>query len=308
MILTLVLSAAGAEETGLEPFDFVALGDTAYNGEPDYPHYEALIDLVNSVEPAFSVHVGDIWGAGTCADWHIERIAGFFKRFDHPLVYTPGDNEWTDCGNPGMGGFDTVERLQKLRQTFFLSDRTLGARPMTVIRQSDVSTFKAYVENARWEKSGVLFVTAHVVGSHNHAFPASWTALAEFHERNKANVAWLNDSFRIAREEGHRAVVVVIHAELFASDDSPLGPFGDTIRAIRSGATRFERPVLLIHGDAHRFIVDRPFIEYLGEEEMPKRANITRLQVYGAPEIRAVRVRVEPETPWVFGFSPLYVR
>jgi hypothetical protein len=102
--------------------------------------------------------------------------------------------------------------------------------------------------------------------------------------------------------------VVVLHAELFASGDSPLGPFGDTIHAVRSGAARFERPVLLIHGDAHRFIIDRPFLEYLGEEEMPKHANITRLQVYGAPEIRAVRVHVEPETSWVFGFSPLYVR
>ena len=37
-----------------------------------------------------------------------------------------------------------------------------------------------------------------------------------------------------------------------------------------------------------------------------KCANITRLQVYGAPEIRAVRVSVEPDTPWVFSFSPLH--
>ena len=49
-------------------FEFVALGDTAYNGEKDYPPYEALIDLINETAPAFSIHVGDIWGAGTCED------------------------------------------------------------------------------------------------------------------------------------------------------------------------------------------------------------------------------------------------
>ena len=33
-----------------------------------------------------------------------------------------------------------------------------------------------------------------------------------------------------------------------------------------------------------------------------------RLQVYGDPEVRAVRVTVDPDTPWVFGFEPLYLQ
>jgi hypothetical protein len=52
--------------------------------------------------------------------------------------------------------------------------------------------------------------------------------------------------------------------------------------------------------------VDRPFFESQGEDTPPKYANIARLQVYGAPEIKAVRVSVEPKTPWVFSFSPLH--
>ena len=55
-----------------------------------------------------------------------------------------------------------------------------------------------------------------------------------------------------------------------------------------------------------KFIVDRPLLESQGEEIPPKFANIVRLQVYGAPEIKAVRVTVEPDAPWVFSFSPLY--
>jgi hypothetical protein len=29
--------------------------------------------------------------------------------------------------------------------------------------------------------------------------------------------------------------------------------------------------------------------------------------VFGAPELKAVRVTVDTETPWVFGYEPLYV-
>jgi len=64
--------------------------------------------------------------------------------------------------------------------------------------------------------------------------------------------------------------------------------------------------VLPVHGDFHEFIVDRPFLVSQGEFAEPKYANITRLQVYGAPEIKAVQVTVDTETPWVFSFSPLH--
>ncbi|MDH3641845.1 MAG: metallophosphoesterase [Gammaproteobacteria bacterium] len=289
-------------------FEFVALGDTAYNGEKDYPPYEALIDLINDTAPAFSIHVGDIWGAGTCEDWHLQVVARFFERYQQPVVYTPGDNEWVDCDNPGMGGFDPMERLDKLREVFFADAASLGAKPMALVRQGDLSEAHGkLVENARWQRDNVLFVTAHVPGSRNNANHHSLAALQEFALRNAGNVAWLNDSFRLAAEGEMAAVVITIHAELFDSDPYVLGPYGDTIRAIREGAARFARPVLLIHGDFHKFVIDRPFLVVHGEEELPDHANITRLQVYGAPEIRAVKVTVQPETAWVFGFQPLFV-
>ena len=42
-----------------QPFQFVALGDTAYNLPDDYPVYRALIQTINSTNPAFTIHVGD---------------------------------------------------------------------------------------------------------------------------------------------------------------------------------------------------------------------------------------------------------
>ena len=306
VLLTLALTGSPAVASEAA-FSFMAIGDTAYNGERDYPVYSALIEVMNERQPAFTVHVGDLWGAGSCGDAEIDRAADFFASYEHPVIYTPGDNEWTDCGAEGLGAFDALERLQTLRSRFFAEAQSLGATPMPLVRQSDVSEYKALVENARWEQANVLFMTAHVPGSQNGADHRSMERMQEFMERNAANVAWINDGFRIAIEEQRAAVVLTIHAELFDSNSYYTGPFGAVLQAIREGGERFGGPVLLIHGDFHRFTIDRPFLEVRGEEHPPRYPNITRLQVHGAPEIAAVRVGVNPETPGVFSFEPILV-
>jgi hypothetical protein len=304
-----VLTAALATTTGhAAPFTFVALGDTAYNGERDYPVYRALIAAVNEANPAFSIHIGDIWGAGNCNDAHYGQIAEFFALYRGPVVYTPGDNDWTDCRRRAMGGYDSAERLAKLRSVFFAKAQSLGSQPMALVRESDVSPYKTFVENARWERDGVLFATVHVVGSHNNFITTDPNALAEAAARMQANVSWLRDTFRVARTGNYRAVVIALHAEMFAEDHSEDSPFGPIIDELRLGAERFVRPVLLIHGDYHTFTVDRPFLVKKGEGEPSLYTNITRLQVYGAPEIAAVLVRVDPDSIGVFGFTPLLIR
>ena len=61
-----------------KPFEFVALGDTAYNLPDDYPVYRALIQTINATNPAFTIHVGDTWGATDCTDAEHERVRDFF--------------------------------------------------------------------------------------------------------------------------------------------------------------------------------------------------------------------------------------
>lgn len=273
-LLTMALGTAPLGSAAAA-FNFVALGDTAYNGERDYPAYETLIDQINARDPAFSIHVGDIWGAGNCSDAHFERIDGFFARYTHPLVYTPGDNEWTDCDIAAMGGFDPNERLDHIRRLWFSEAKSLGAPAMDVVRQADVSAAHArFVENLRFE-------------------------------RDAANSAWLADSFRRAIDGDYAAVVVALHAEMFESEGNMFSPFAETIRQLRLGAARFEKPVLLINGDSHGFVLDRPLYEARGESGTPANANLWRLEVFGAPEIGAVEVSVDPADPTVFSFKAL---
>jgi hypothetical protein len=304
VLLVAVLAAAPGYT---QPFTFVALGDTAYNGERDYPIYRALIAKINALKPAFSIHIGDIWGAGNCHDAHYAQIGEFFALYRQPVVYTPGDNEWTDCRNSAMGGYDSTERLTKLRSVFFAKPASLGAQPMPLVRESDVSPYTRYVENARWEHDRVLFFTVHVVGSHNGFLLQDQAAVEEARERMQANVAWIRDSFRIARAGDYRAVVIAMHAQMLHGDDTADGPFGPIIEELKLGGERFAGQVLLVHGDSHQFQIGRPFLVQRGEGEMSLYTNITRLEVYGAPEIGAVAVSVDPDSVGVFGFTPLLV-
>ena len=331
-------------------FDFVALGDTAYNLPDDYPVYRALIQTINSANPAFTIHVGDTWGLQECSDAEHQRIRDFFSEYSHPVIYTPGDNEWVDCAKPEVIGLvnrflsgtqteedlaisadaktldgayarshsaDGLSSLASIRRTFFADNKSLGTNPIELTRQADVSEFEEMVENAVWTHEAVVFGTVHVAGSANNFFINDQERALEAIARNRANIEWIKRIFAEAEESDAQAVVIALHAALFTDrrdgDFTGLavrggadGPFHWIVLAIRDLGAAFGRPVLVVHGDFHTFEIDRPFVVSAGETAPRQYANITRLQVYGAPDLKAVRVTVEPETPWVFSFAPLH--
>jgi hypothetical protein len=308
-LLTSVLLFAAAAQTAMaaDRFSFVALGDVPYR-EAHFPHFERLIAHINAFGPVFSIHVGDIKsGVSFCDDAVYERMRGLFDRFDSPLVYTPGDNEWTDCHRIGPSDrppYDPVERLQHLRSVFFPGTDSLGRNPMPLQRQSAEPRHARFVENARWERAGVHFTTVHVVGSNNN-LQRGQAAVNEYVERNAANLAWINAAFDRAESAQAKAVVLALHAdlrwELDGSEDQRAG-FTDTIRLIKERVLRFGRPVLLVHGDRHRLLIDKPM--QLNRQLI---YNATRLMVPGDRTVQAVIVTVDPEDPDVFSFRTLTV-
>lgn len=297
---------AGARSQGLEPFEFVALGDMPYRAE-DEAKVDRLIDRINASKPAFTLHVGDIISGRTpCSDENLKRSARQLARIEGPLVYTPGDNEWTDCHRPAGGRFDPQERLEKVRRLMFPSPGlSIGQRPMPVESQSLVdANFATFRENVRFVKNGVHFVTAHVVGSNNNYDPDRAGAVQEFRERNRANIAWLNRAFRLATDDQARALVIAWQANVHPAKpgaNSDAG-FGDMIRAVEQGALAFRRPVLVVYGDYHFFDVRR-FEGPLGRP-VP---GALKMMVYGDLHVHAVRVRVDPSSPGVFEFAPMIV-
>ncbi|MFT6750785.1 MAG: hypothetical protein ACJA2O_000965 [Candidatus Azotimanducaceae bacterium] len=348
-VAVILISFASSYSYG-DSFDFVALGDTAYNLPQDLPKYEALIKKINAVKPAFSIHVGDTWGGVHCSEENHRWVLEWFQKYDQPIIYTPGDNEWTDCRkkslldaykkmlaktaspeelmqlqktrqfNNAFAGDeyeDSLKSLQLIRKVFFSEPMSLGKKKMPVHQQSLDPEFKDFAENLSWQKSGVHFATISVPGSGMNFAINNLARATEAISRNKADVAWIQETFREAKLQEARAVVISLHASLFERGDGGKfsnsllrggrdGPYYWIARAIRDEAEKFGLPVLLINGDFHDLVIDRPFLVGIGEDKPPKYANITRLQVYGAPELKAVRVTVDTDTEWVFSFSPLY--
>jgi hypothetical protein len=275
------------------PTTLAVLGDTPYSAT-QRAQLPALINAVDA-DPAVRMvlHAGDMKDSTTsCSDSQFRGLASLFGTFDDPFVLTPGDNDWTDCHRASTGRFLPTERLAALRRIFYpVPGRTLGGAPATVTSQA------TYVENVRFVRSGVLLATVHVVGSNNDLAP--WSGLvggdrpaerrAEFDARRAANLAWINAAFDNAVATGAYGVLLMLQAEPVATS-----AFSAERSLIARRAAQFGRPVLLVHGDEHRFEVQA---RYLGV------ANLTRLETYGNTAGYWLRVTIDPSLPQVFSWQ-----
>jgi hypothetical protein len=312
LALALLATPAPAAESvgGDRAFSFVALGDMPYKVPDDIVKFDRLIAAVNRLNPAFTIHVGDIKGASTpCSDAELQKALDQIQTFEGAVVYTPGDNDWTDCHRREAGGFDPRERLARLRTLFFARpDKSLGKAPIDVESQAQaMPEHAAHVENSRFARNGVQFVGIHVVGSNNGLEAQDPAAAVEFFARDRANVAWIDDSFKRARETGASAAVVFLQAEFdqgrFPNGSMPRqSGFTNVLDAVERGARAFDKPVLVVNGDEH-FIELKPMRNSRGQP-IP---NVLKLMVYGENDLHAVRVIVDPDSPGVFGFVPLIV-
>ena len=310
-LLILSATACGATaESGADAFTFVGFGDMPYSAA-DEAKVDRLIAAINKEKPAFAIHVGDIKSGGTpCSDAALNKAIDQINTVEAPVVYSIGANEWADCHRPAAGGFNPRERLAALRKIAFAKPgTTLGKNPMQVESQAlaMASRFGKFVENQRFSKNGVVFVVPHVPGSNNGFEARDPEAAAEFFERNAANVAWIDDGFRVARESGARAVVIAFQANPYDIRQEgpglpPASGFVATVDAIARGARAFGKPVLVMWGDVH-------MLEIKGFRDSRLRPvpNVIQLQLMGAERVHAVKILVDPGSPGVFGFVPLIV-
>jgi hypothetical protein len=279
---------------------FAVLGDSPY-GRGEEREFDSIIDHINADSSLrFAVHVGDLKAAAeSCADTLLKRRFAALERLSLPWLYTPGDNDWTDCHVGAGGRFNPLDRLRFLRKEHFRSGtRTHGPNGFALSAQSSVPGFAAYVENARFELEGIVFATVHVVGSDNGLAP--WRGIDindravapraerinEVRERSAAALAWIDAAFDQARESNARAVVLFFHANPSferGTDYPRRKPFNAFIAHVHDRALAFARPVLLAHGDFHWYLVDAPF---------PDLPQVVRMQVPGSPFVGWVKVGV----------------
>jgi hypothetical protein len=296
-------------------FEFALIGDQQYDAESD-AQFPRLMADVDRAEVDFVVHLGD-FKPGTTVPCSEELFRSRKQQFDasrHPFIYTPGDNEWTDCHNPKAGGFVPEERLAALRRIFFADKRSLGQRRLELEQQAQ------FPENLRWRRGGVLFLTLHIVGSNNN-LGRTPEGDAEYRSRMAANIVWMRESFQIAKAENAAAVAIFTQANPRFERSYPkgrvtalgIGPaptapsgFADFLPVLESEVVGYGRPVLFLHGDTHYFRVDKPLFRsgvFGGGDRGRQIENFTRVEVHGFPEAHWVRIAVDPGHPSVFSFK-----
>lgn len=281
-----------------EAWRFALIGDTPYS---DYERRElpGMLDAIADTHPEFIVHAGDFKQSNApCSDELFVDRRDLFAAARVPFIYTPGDNEWMDCKRIAAGGFDPLERLQKLRELFFAEPFSLGSKRLPVERQPG-----AYPEHLRWQLGPVLFLTLNVPGPGNNFGPSAEPG-AEFSARNPALITWLREGFAKARHNRLAGIVVIMQANPgmthFAADMTHKG-FRQLLGALRDETLSFPGQVLLVHGDTHWQRTDQPLRH---PETKRVLGNFTRIETFGYPYLGWIKVTIDSEDPRLFRFEP----
>ena len=332
-------------EQGNDSYAIGLWGDLPYSDVQALTGVPNLIADMNAQNLAFTVHDGDLKAGNaiansvtptTCSDALYTQGLGFFNSLQAPAIFTPGDNDWTDCDRPSNGGFSSRERLDHERQVFFSTRYSLGQRRMAQAVQTaplclGVSGMVPCVENRRWTVGKVTYVTLNIQGSCNNLCDTA-PDRPEYEARNKANIAWLHETFSVAKSRNSAAVMVISQGDpgwdlsdgtraplrdpktLAETDKDANGVaipdgFQEFLLALRDEVIAFRKPVAYVHGDSHYYRVDKPFQDAQGR----RLENFTRVETFGNSaangnnDVQWIKVTVNPRSREVFSYQPQIV-
>jgi hypothetical protein len=271
---------------------------------------ERTADLLRAIDGSaarFVVHAQtSIPSASSCSNAALEGRRALLDASMKPSVPIASGSEWADCAD---GGSDPFDRLQRVDDVFFATNRSLGQARMPWSRQSAVPRFRRYRENLRWQSGRVLFATVNVPDNNND-FRISAGRNGEFEDRLVANRAWLERTFRLASERKLPGIVLFIDAAPRFS--MPLRPPDSRSRdrdgyyewkmALREFVAAYKGRVLLVQaryasGAQRPTGIDRPLRDASGRPL----ENLLRIAAPDAGgDARWLRIDIDPADPVLF--------
>ncbi len=324
------------------PLTLAVFGDWPYSTNLlDNAHL--LLDSVNSDRSVSLVlHVGDIHsGSMPCTSagilppiatsnpgWN-QQIFYVFQQFRRPLIYTPGDNEWSDCHKTKqLSAGAPLKELASVRSLFFAKPGvSLGLAEKQVSTQAEdfdpgFPSDSQFIENVAWEDSNVVFVTLNMPGGSNND-TSPWTApfsdpvaqAQELADRAGANLRWLHAAFDRAFVRHASAVVVALQADMWdpaalpAAGGAGLDQYTPFVQELADLSVRFRRPVLLLNGDTHLYFSDHPLADPNSATGVIHHTqavpNLTRIVVQGSTNAPSewLRLVIDPRKPQVFSWQ-----
>lgn len=268
VILIIIIGTCQKKQS---PLVFSVMGDVPRSAFEDTLIQKQIVAHNRYSPSEFMLHVGDIkHGSTPCTEDQYMKVAGYLKRLQVPTFIIPGDNEWNDCDDP--------EQAWAYWTTHFLQFENHWTHDYKVKRQN------GRPENMAWIANGVLMIGLNLQGGRIHD-------QAEWDDRHKQCTAWVDEQLA-KHKNGTHASVIFFQAHPDEKHTMFMEPFQKSVR-------KFEKPVLLIHGDGHRWLYDNPWLE----------PNLVRVQVdKGLLAVPLeVTVTLDDENMFIFNREPFTV-
>ena len=281
-LFALILSLLTPSISQADNVQFIAIGDMPYSQEEEVAFNGRIKDAIQSSGTPFVIHYGDIKaGKDACTiELLKQRRDEIYSLLPRKVIYTPGDNEWTDCDRDKLKPpVSELYMLEQVRKEFF-------SNPLSLPKQWQYRQQESFPENSRWVTNNIVFLTVHQVGTNNGRtqilLDNEAEAYAKIAEREQANKLWLAQAFELATEIHADGLVIANHADVtqvkkegrLCTQDNPKKcdaflPFRTQLAEL---AQNFDnKPVLLIHGDTNDYCMAQD----MGAE------NIWRLNAWG---------------------------
>lgn len=298
LILSTLNSAKAAE--------FIVISDMPYNdieramlAAPFGPIYNGI----KAQDYDFIFHLGDIKSGGEkCTDSRLIAARDQIAALDTTkLVYTLGDNEWTDCDRQGH---HELERLHFVKNLFFGEQSPIKPSLKSYTQQ------KTAPENASWQIDNIGFGSIHIPGTNFGRSQIKKDKLSEVLDyadiREQQSIEWLTHLFETHQERD--ALVLGFHADMFQKKYSKLKACDKDNRNKCNGYARikqqlkilveaYKKPVLLMHGDTEPLCLE--------QIENTANANLWRLNAAGDTRSDVIKLTVDTNSKTPFSAQRL---
>ncbi len=248
----------------------VILADTPYSDKekqmlqgPD----GILYRLINAENPSVIMHLGDLKSGGdSCTNELLNEHKTLLSQVQPGrIIYTPGDNDWTDCDRAWLfNSFDELERLEYLTKLMFNTPPSLSKNLAGITKQP------MQIENKLWINERLAISTLHIVGTSNGRDGIrksdKKSAIKQVDNRDKANIEWLKNIEE--NSKSFDALIIGFQADIYqqevlqsppctSSSSGKCDAFAIYRQAFQDLAKRINKPILISHGDTGEFCFEQ---------------------------------------------------
>jgi len=244
---------------------FYVMGDVPYTPSEEKVLKSQLKDMTLNLHPkaAFLAHVGDMQRAcrTKCSKSHFEGIRDIFlQKSPLPTFVLAGDNDYLDCPDEENAWDIYLDTFFKFEQKF--EDRLpSGAPKLAVERWDEQRGGVKRKEMFAFVEQDILFLSVTLM---NMNLTENEPPDDLFYERLSASKTWVKRHLKKHDNDDIRGVVMFGHA-MITKDLEPF--FREQLKGLFHDEGFGGVPVLYIHGDGHKFVIDRGLGRRMGWEQ-----------------------------------------